>query len=47
MANIVLKFSHFRNYGSDVNLNIGVILPDVKSPFGAIFLALSLVLAEF
>jgi len=52
MANFVLKFSHFRchrNRGrSDVNANDTSKLLDVKNPvFGATFVALFLVLAEF
>jgi len=52
MANFVLKFSHFRYHGnhgrSDVNFNDTSKLPDLEnSLFGATFVALFLVLAEF
>jgi len=52
MANFVLKFSHFRCRGkwgrSDVNFSDTGKLPDLENPlFGATFLALFLVLAEF
>ena len=52
MANFVLKFSHFRCHGnrgrSDVNFNDTGKLFDPENPlFGATFVALFLVLAEF
>ena len=52
MANFVLKFSHFRCHGnrgrSDVNANNTSKLFDLENPlFGATFVALFLVLAEF
>jgi len=46
MANFVLKFSHFRRH--DVNANDTSKLLDLENPlFGATFVALVLVLAEF
>ena len=52
MANFVLKFSHFRCHGnggwSDVNPGDTSKLLDFENPlFGATFVALFLVLAEF
>jgi len=52
MANFVFKFSHFRCHGnrgwSDVNANDTSKLLNLKNPlFGATFVALFLVLAEF
>jgi len=52
MANFVLRFSHFRCHGNrgwcDVNANDPSKLLDFENPlFGATFVALFLVLAEF